>query len=335
MPRGPWGAAVDGTGAPPRAGGDPAPLAVWASDHLEVPLPPTHTFPMAKYRAVREILLADGTLAPGHLRRSEPAPLEWLATVHDEDYIERMLDGRIAAAEERRLGFPWSPQLVLRARGALYGTVMAARAALEHGVAGNLAGGTHHAFRDRGEGYCLFNDHAVAIAVLRADGLAHRPFVCDLDVHQGNGTAALFADDDSVFTFSLHGAGNYPAQKERGSFDLELPDGTRDEEYLAALDAHLPRTLDLHEPDLLLYQAGVDALACDRFGRLSMSHAGLAARDERVFALCEERAIPVVVTLGGGYGRPLEETVVAHANVFRAARRWRGRRLRSAAPPPA
>jgi len=297
-----------------------APLLAWASDHIEVPLPEGHPFPIAKYRLLRERLLAEGTLEARHVARSEPAPLEWLAAVHDEGYLERVLDGALAEAEQRRIGMPWSPGLVARARAAAYGTAMAARAALRHGIAGNLAGGTHHAYRDRGEGYCLFNDHAVAIALLRAEGAALRPFVADLDVHQGNGTAAIFAGDETVFTFSVHGERNYPALKERGSFDLELPDGTGDDAYLAALERHLPRALDLHEPDLVFYQAGVDALASDRFGRLGLSHHGLRARDERVFRWCAERALPVVVTMGGGYARPIEATVEAHANVWRAAR---------------
>lgn len=308
------------------------PLRVWASDHFDLPLPEGHPFPAAKYTLLRERLLADGVIAPHEVARSEPAPLEWLLEAHDADYVARVMEGRLDAAEVRRIGLPWSPGLVDRARAALFGTVMAAHAALEHGVAGNLAGGTHHAFRDRGEGYCLFNDVAVAIARLRrprSEGgaaAAARPFVLDLDVHQGNGTAAIFADDPTVFTFSIHGAGNYPLEKERGRFDLELADGAADDAYLAALDAHLPRLLDAHAPDFVFYQAGVDALASDRFGRLSLTHAGLAARDERVFAACEARGLPVAVTLGGGYARPIEDSVSAHAGVFRAARAARTRR---------
>jgi acetoin utilization deacetylase AcuC-like enzyme len=319
-----------GFAAAPRSGGSAhpgdAPLRVWSSDHVEVPLPDGHPFPIAKYRMLRERLIAEGTLDPRHVSRSEPAPVEWLAATHDERYLERVLDGTLTDAELRRIGMPWSPGLVERARCASYGTAMAAGAALDHGVAGNLAGGTHHAYRDRGEGYCLFNDHAVAIARLRAAGGALRPFVADLDVHQGNGTAAIFADDETVYTFSIHGDRNYPSPKERGSFDLALPDGTGDAAYLAALDAHLPRALDLHEPDIVFYQAGVDPLASDRFGRLGMTHDGLRDRDARVFRWCEERSLPVVVTLGGGYARPIEATVEAHANVWREARAARSRR---------
>jgi acetoin utilization deacetylase AcuC-like enzyme len=302
------------------------PLHAWASDHFLVPLPPGHPFPIDKYTALRLQLLEERTLHADDVHVSEPAPVEWLLTVHDPSYVKRAMEGALDAAEVRRIGMPWSPELVTRARAALFGTVQAARSALVHGVAGNLAGGTHHAFRDRGEGYCLFNDVAVAIALLRDEGHASRPFIADLDVHQGNGTASIFAGDRSVFTFSLHGAGNYPAIKETGSRDVELPDGTGDGDYLAALDAHLPDALDSHAPDLVFYQAGVDALTEDRFGRLALSHAGLAERDRRVFAWTEQRGVPIVVTLGGGYGRPLEASVAAHVNVWRAARAARDRR---------
>lgn len=296
------------------------PLLAWASDHFGLPLPEGHPFPVAKYALLRERLLADGVLAPHEIARSEPAPLEWLEAAHDPAYVARAVAGRFDAAEVRRLGLPWSADLVARARASAYGTVMAARAALAHGIAGNLAGGTHHAFRDRGEAYCLFNDHAVAIALLRREGGARRPFVVDLDVHQGNGTAAIFAHDPDVFTYSLHARHNYPLRKEASSLDVELADGDGDEALLAALDRTLPAALDRHAPDLALYQAGVDALHADRLGRLRATHAGLAERDRRVFAWLRERGVPVVVTAGGGYGRPLDATVEAHANVWHAAR---------------
>ena len=302
------------------------PLCVWASDHYGFPLPGAHPFPLAKYTLVREALLADGTIAPTWVSRSEPAPSDWLVAAHDPDYVARTIAGDWTAAEVRRLGLPWSADLVTRARAAILGTVMAARAALMHGVAGNLAGGTHHAFPERGEAYCLFNDAAIAIALLRRDGHAKRPFVLDLDVHQGNGTAACFTHDASVFTFSMHARHNYPLQKETSTLDVELDDGADDDQVLAALDAHVPAALDRHAPDLVLYQAGVDALHTDRLGRLRMTHAGLAERDRRVFAWLEARGLPVCVTLGGGYGQPIETTVEAHENVFRAARAARERR---------
>ena len=306
------------------------PLPLWASDHHGFELPPAHPFPLAKYRLVRERLIAQGVVEPEWITRSEPAPLEWLLAVHDPEYVRRTLACEWEPAEVRRLGLPCSPAMVTRARAAVYGTVMAAHAAFEHGIAGNLAGGTHHAFFDRGEAYCLFNDFAISIALLRAQGRARRPFVLDLDVHQGNGTAAMFALDPSVFTFSMHAQHNYPTRKESSSLDVELLDGTGDDEVLARLDEHVPAALDRHAPDLVLYQAGVDALHTDRLGRLQMTHAGLAERDRRVFAWLEARDLPVVVALGGGYGQPIETTVEAHAQVWRAAVLARQRRpLRS------
>ncbi len=292
----------------------------WASDHFLVPVPAGHRFPNGKFAAVRESLLRDGVLAPERVHRSEPAPLEWLARVHTEEYIERVVAGTLSADEQRRIGVPWSPGLVQRARAAVFGTVAAAHAAYEHGVAGNLAGGSHHAFRDRGEGYCVFNDIAVAIGDLRAHGRAKRPLIVDLDVHQGNGTAAIFADDASVFTLSLHGATNFPLRKERSTRDVEFADGAEDWEYIGALDRALPDALHAHRPDVVFYQAGVDALADDALGRLALSPHGLAVRDARVFAQCAERAIPVVITMGGGYARPIERSIHAHANVWRSAR---------------
>ena len=289
-------------------------MRTWASDHYEVPLPEGHPFPMPKYRALRELLVAEGVVAP---ERSLEAPREWLEAAHAPSYVQRALDGSLRPDEVRRLGLPWSPELIARARAAVYGTVRAAEAALEDGIAGNLAGGTHHAFFDRGEGYCVFNDVVVALRVL--GGKVARPFVVDLDVHQGNGTAAMLEGDVRAFTFSMHGRTNYPLHKERSSLDLELEDGCTDEIYLSLLEQHLPRALERHDPDFVFYQAGVDTLAADRLGRQQLTHAGLAQRDALVFEACERRGLPVCITLGGGYGRPLEATIEAHANVFRAA----------------
>ena len=303
----------------------PRPLLAWASDHHAFPLPENHPFPLAKYAHVRERLLVERVLDAAHVHRSEPAPVEWLSLAHAPAYVARALGGEWTDAEVRSLGLPWSTPLVTRARAALYGTVMAARAALVHGVAGNLAGGMHHAFPDRGEAYCLFNDVAVAVALLRRDGLARRPLVLDLDVHQGNGTAACFAADASVFTFSLHARHNYPLRKEQSTLDVELDDGADDAALLSRLEAHVPAALDQHSPDVVFYQAGVDGLASDRLGRLALSHAGLAERDRRVFAWLAERGVPACVLLGGGYSRPLEDSIAAHVNVWRAARVARDR----------
>ncbi len=297
------------------------PLHTWSTDHYAVPVPAGHPFPARKFSAVREMLQDTGVLATGELHRAEPAPAAWIELTHDPTYVARVFAGDLDDGEQRRLGVPWSPELVLRARAAVGATVHASRAALAHGVAGVLAGGAHHAHRDRGEGYCVFNDLAIAIHVLRAEGALRRAFIVDLDVHQGNGTAAIFADDAETFTFSMHSRTNFPRVKEHSSLDVALADGCGDAEYLTTLDAHLPAALDRFAPDLILYQAGVDPLACDRFGTLALSHDGLAARDARVFAWARARRVPVAITLGGGYGRPLEESIVAHANVWRAARR--------------
>jgi len=322
---------VNGTPPPDGAPGPtpPAsarPLLAWASDHFELELPPGHPFPVEKYRALRERLLAGGVLRPGDIHRSAPAPEGWLERVHTRDYLDRIGRGVQGPQERLRLGLPWSEPLVARARASVYGTVMASHAALVHGVAGNLAGGTHHAYRDRAEGYCLFNDIAVAIEALRSEGRIARPFVADLDVHQGNGTAAIYALDEAVFTFSMHGAANYPTPKEKSSLDVALDLQCDDATFLDALDAHLPGALDRHAPDIVFYQAGVDGLREDRFGRLALTHAGLAERDRRVFRWCEARGLPVVITIGGGYARPIDATVEAYVNLWREARDARLRR---------
>jgi acetoin utilization deacetylase AcuC-like enzyme len=292
---------------------------VFHCDAYAVPLPPGHRFPMPKYRLLRERLLADGTLRAEDLTASRPIDLEALLLAHDRRYVESVVAGGLTSAEVRRLGFPWSEELVLRSRSSVQGTVLAAREALCNGVAGNLAGGTHHAFADHGEGYCVFNDHAVAARLLQLEGRIDRAVIVDLDVHQGNGTAAIFARDPSVFTFSMHGARNFPFHKQRSSLDVELPDGCEDAEYLALLERHLPDVLDAARADVLFYQGGVDPLAEDALGRLRLTHQGLRARDGLVLAAARDRGIPVVLTLGGGYARPLEASVEAHCGTYREA----------------
>jgi acetoin utilization deacetylase AcuC-like enzyme len=302
---------------------DATPLHTWVSDRYPMPLPPGHPFPHAKYTALREALLSEGVLSPDEIHVSDPAPIEWLQLAHEENYLGRLFSGKLDDGEVRRMGIPWSPELVERARAALHGTVMAARAALGHTVAANMAGGTHHAFPGRAEGYCLFNDIAVAIAVLREEGHARRPLIVDLDVHQGNGTACFFENDPSVFTFSMHAANNFPRHKEKSSLDVGLPDGGEDDLFLDSLERHLPQVFDAHGPDLVFYQAGVDGLAEDRLGHMKLTHRGLQERDRRVFDECVARSAPVVVTLGGGYAKPIEASIAAHLNVWRAARRAR------------
>jgi acetoin utilization deacetylase AcuC-like enzyme len=275
---------------------------------------------MGKYRLLREALLASGVLQANDLLPAEPVELQALLRVHTPRWVRAVLENRLTESEERRLGFPWSPELVIRSRAAVGGTCAAAARALTEGIGGNLAGGTHHAFPDHGEGYCVFNDIAVSIRMLQAEGSIRRALVVDLDVHQGNGTAAVFDEDPDVFTFSMHGERNFPFRKQRSSLDIGLPDRVGDDVYLDVLDRHLPRVLEAARPDIVYYQAGVDPLAEDTLGRLSLTHAGLEARDTFVLEAARRSCIPVVVTLGGGYARPLEATVRAHIGTYRAAR---------------
>ena len=236
-----------------------------------------------------------------------------MASTHDRSYLDAVAACGLDARAERRLGFPQSAALVQRSRASVGGTVAAARAALDDGLGVQLAGGTHHAFRDRGEGFCVFNDLVVAARALLADGAVRRVLVVDLDVHQGNGTAALCAADPRVATYSIHGDRNYPFVKERSDLDVPLPDGTDDVAYLAALEATLPRFLRAHVPDIVLYQGGVDVLAGDRFGRLALTQGGVVERDRRVAAWCRDAGVPLATTLGGGYHADVEVTVAAHA----------------------
>ena len=277
-------------------------------------LPAGHRFPIGKYLRVTEILRREH---PDLLQDAPRASWEDLGLVHDAAYLAAVRAGALDPAAVRRLGFPWSEALVSRSRRSTGGTLAALAWAFAHGAAGHMAGGTHHAFRDRGEGFCVFNDLAAAIAVARRDHGVHRVAVIDLDVHQGNGTAAIFAGDPDVFTLSLHGARNYPFRKESGSLDVGLPDGCDDGQYLGALDKALEE-VPARRPELILYQAGVDGLAGDRLGRLSLTHAGLRRRDARVFALARRLGVPIVVTLGGGYGREIEATIEAHVSVYRS-----------------
>jgi acetoin utilization deacetylase AcuC-like enzyme len=281
----------------------------WSSARFTVPLPPGHRFPIQKYAAIRDAVIARGILPPSAIEEPERAERWALELAHTPAYVERVLDGTLSVAEQRRLGFPWSPELRERSLRTAQGTVEAARDALAGGLGINLAGGTHHAFADRGEGYCVFNDVAVALLVLQREGLIRRAVVLDLDVHQGNGTARIFAGDPDVVTFSMHGGRNYPFLKERSTLDVELPDGCGDAHYLDLLHAHLGPLLDAARPDLVCYLAGADPYRDDRLGRLGLTMAGLRARDQAVFAACRRRWLPVVVTMAGGYARDLADVV--------------------------
>jgi acetoin utilization deacetylase AcuC-like enzyme len=295
------------------------------SDTFVLPLPEGHRFPMAKYRALRDRLAAD--LPAVRLHEALPASDGELALAHHPDYIDAIAGGTASAAQMREIGFPWSPRMVERARRSVGATILAARAALGEGVAANLAGGTHHASADRGGGYCVFNDVAVAARLMQAE--VHRRerrllrvVVIDLDVHQGNGTASIFRDDPTVFTLSMHGARNFPFRKVPGDLDVDLPDGCGDDEYLAALDRALAEAWRRQAgamPALAFYLAGADPHEGDRLGRLKLSTAGLAERDRRVLQALGERGIPVAISMAGGYGHRIEDTVGVQMGTMRAA----------------
>ncbi len=290
------------------------------SDRYVINLPEGHTFPISKYARIRNQLIAEGTLDAQRVGEPAPAERETILLVHTPEYYDRLVEGRLSERELRRLGLPWSELLVSRSRFSVAGTVAAARAALTEGISANLGGGTHHAFADHGEGFCVLNDIAVAIRLLRAEGLIRRAAVVDCDVHQGNGTAAIFANDPEVFTLSLHGEKNYPLIKQQSTLDIALADRTEDDEYLRLLAEHLPLILDRFRPDIVFYQAGVDPYQGDRLGRLALTFAGLGERDRMVFAACRLRGLPCVITLGGGYARNVADTVEAHCNTLRVAR---------------
>lgn len=281
------------------------------SDRFVLPLPPGHRFPMDKYRLLRERI---ATGLPGvSLLEPEAATDGQLALAHAPDWIERLSLGRVTAQEQRAIGFPWSPEMVERSRRSVGATIAACRAALVDGAAANLAGGTHHAHADRGEGFCCFNDVAVAARLMQAERRARRVAIVDLDVHRGDGTAAILADDASVFTLSLHGERNYPFRGgPPGDLDVALPDGTGDTAYLAALDDALSRLFEAFSPDLLVYVAGADVYHGDRLGRLALTREGVAERDARVFAAARGRRLPVAVAMGGGYCPRIDEIVDLH-----------------------
>lgn len=294
-------------------------MQAWSSSRYTFPLPDGHRFPIAKYARLREQVLDDGILRLDDLRDPDRVSRDALLLVHTADYVDRFIAGALGAAEMRRLGLPWSPALVERSLRAVGGTCEACSEALDSGIAMNLAGGTHHAFSDHGEGFCVFNDVAVAVRLLQRARRIRRAAIVDLDVHQGNGTHAIFAGDASVFTFSMHGGKNYPYRKVPGSLDVELEDGTRDEEYLDRLATLLPQVLARAEPDLVIYLAGADPHEGDCLGRLSLSFGGLARRDAFVVDSCREVGIPIALTIAGGYGRQFSDTVRIHAETARIA----------------
>lgn len=293
-------------------------MKAYYSDRFVLPLPEGHRFPMAKYRRLRERI--EHELPQVSLHEPEAATDGVLALGHAPDWIERLSLGRLTEAEQRAIGFPWSPAMVERSRRSVGATLAACRAALEDGAAANLAGGTHHAGPARGEGFCCLNDVAVAARLMQAERRARRVAIVDLDVHQGNGTAEILRHDASVFTLSIHGARNFPFRHRcDGDLDVELPDGTGDAAYLDALDGALRALAERFEPDFVIYLAGADPYEGDRLGRLSLSIEGLAERDRRVFAFARERALPVAVAMGGGYCPEIERIVEIHFGTVREA----------------
>lgn len=294
-------------------------MKIFYHDHFVLPLPAGHRFPMSKYALLRQ-RVEEGALAPPqHMQVPQGASDDQLQLAHTPDYVERIKRGTLDRKEVRRIGFPWSPQLVERSRRSVGSTIAAARWALREGVAVNLAGGTHHAGADWGQGYCVFNDAAVAARVVQREGLAQRVVILDCDVHQGNGTAAIAADDPTIFTFSIHGARNFPFHKEPGDLDIGLEDGTEDEAYLEALERGVQRALNEAGADLAIYLAGADPYVGDRLGRLALSKEGLMQRDRLVFEMCGRVGLPVAVTMAGGYARQVEDTAEIHFQTVQAA----------------
>jgi len=289
---------------------------IFSTDQYTITLPEGHKFPVLKYGMLRHIIEKEGLF---QLEQSIQATPETVSLAHDPAYVAGFTADTLPAAAMRRIGLPWSQVLVNRAFASVGGTVSASMEAMQHGWGATLGGGTHHAFRAEGAGFCVFNDIAVAIQFLRKQGLIHRAAVIDLDVHQGDGTAEIFQDDPDVFTLSIHGESNFPFRKKKSRLDVPLPDGVEDAAYLRHLDEVLPAAFAF-KPDIVFYQSGVDPLASDVLGRLSLTPEGLIARDRRVFAAARSFGAPFVLTSGGGYSRPIERSAEAHANTYRTAR---------------
>jgi len=287
-------------------------MQLFYTDQFVLPLPDAHTFPMAKYSLLRERVLASGWIEPQQTIVPHAANDDELARAHSPEYIRAATDGRLSSDAIKKIGFPWSPELIERSRRSSGATIESCRAALRDGCSINLAGGTHHAFHAHGEGYCLFNDSVVAARAMQTEGRIRRVLVIDLDVHQGNGTAALCRDDPTIYTFSMHGAKNYPIHKEVSDLDIALPDRTEDTAYLDALTRGLHQSMEDSLPDLAIYLAGSDPYFDDRLGRLALTKAGLAERDRLVFDACRTKGLPFAITMAGGYAKNVQDTVDIH-----------------------
>jgi acetoin utilization deacetylase AcuC-like enzyme len=292
---------------------------VFYSDHYTIPLPEGHRFPIEKYRLLRFALLREGVARDDELHEPPLPSPDTLRLAHTHEYVEAVLNGTLSEFQIRKIGFPYSEALVKRSLATVGGALAAAEEALRNGVSGNLAGGTHHAFANSGEGYCVFNDLAVVTKYLLTVEKVRRVAIVDLDVHQGNGNATILGGRDDVFIFSMHGAKNYPFRKVPSTIDIDLPDGTSDKEFLSILKEYLPKVFAF-KPDIVLYQAGVDPLKEDALGRLSLTHEGLQERDRLVLKECRKHGIPVSLALGGGYAKPIDLTVEAHVGTYKAVR---------------
>ncbi len=284
-----------------------------------VPLPSTHRFPMVKFRMLHDRLLKDGIATPSQFHQPDRAPQDWIESVHDPDYVNAYCNGTLDDKAFRRIGLPWSPELVDRTCIAVGGTLLTAKLALQNGLACNTAGGTHHAFPSYGSGFCIFNDLAIAARILQRENLAQKILIVDLDVHQGDATAFIFQDDPSVFTFSMHCEVNFPGTKQKSDLDVPLPIGLEDDEYLQTLDRYLPDLLSQVKPDLVLYDAGVDPHQDDRLGKLSLTDRGLFRRDMQVISACLKARYPIACVIGGGYCEDFDALVYRHSLLHRAA----------------
>jgi acetoin utilization deacetylase AcuC-like enzyme len=295
-------------------------MKAYYADHFVLPLPEGHRFPMRKYVRLRERLLEEGVLTPDELNEPPPASDEEILRCHDHDYLARMTSGNMTPREMLRIGFPWSPAMVERSRRSSGATIVAALTALEEGIAVNLAGGTHHAARAHGEGYCVFNDSPIAARALQVQAGVERVLIVDTDVHQGNGTADICRDDPTIFTFSIHGERNFPFRKVNGSLDVGLPDGTGDEDYLAMLEIALERAFFAFRPQFVLWVSGADPFVGDTLGKLALSKQGLARRDTLVLQMCATWGAPVAISMGGGYAKDVEDIVDIHLQTVKLAK---------------
>ncbi len=294
-------------------------MKIFYSDTFVIPLPEGHRFPLQKYALLRERVASCGLFPPENLCVPDPATDEQLLLAHDADYLHKVKNGLLTPKEVRRMGFPWSLGLVERSRRSVGGTISACRAALEDGFAANLAGGTHHAGRDHGEGFCVFNDVAVAACTMLHEGRAKRIVILDCDVHQGNGTAAILAEERRAFTFSIHAEKNFPFRKSASNLDVGLPDGTGDDLYLDTLEEGVRSALALANADLAIYLAGADPYEGDRLGRLALTKAGLLARDRLVLEMCQQAGLPVAIVMSGGYAPNIAEIAEIHFQTVRLA----------------